>query len=120
MTIIHDDQKINLDEVTISGKVIDRETGKSIEGGLFVFGCRMILPSSKGNFSFKVKRAGYDPVSLLVVLLSHRNVETRPIDLKNASEIKIDFYVVKDTSPDYDCVGSYMSNKRQEELNKLE
>jgi hypothetical protein len=95
--------KINSEEVTISGKVFDVETGLPISPVQLTFGCSKIQASSKGEYSFKTKNFKDDYFFIEVISVGYKTIVTNFLDLTNKNEVKIDFYLAEDDRPIIDC-----------------
>lgn len=101
----------NSNELIISGKVYDVNTGKPINNATVIASCIKIQVSSKAEYVIKTENSTNTNYYIEVISFGYKTIQTNFIDLKNKKEINIDFYLTEDDRPLINCEGGVIELK---------
>ncbi|QOG02565.1 hypothetical protein [Flavobacterium sp. MDT1-60] len=107
--------------VTIRGHVFDVKTGKPLSNVQLTDGCFKFFTTDEGEYSFRTRNLEGNSFYMRAVVYPFLAVETDYIDIYNKKEVIVDFYLMMDERPLFDCsgIGSDRHKRIQDELNDL-
>ena len=107
--------------VTIRGRVFDVKTRKPLSNAQLTDGCFKFFTTEQGEYSFRTRNMEGNSFYLQAVVYPYLAVETDYIDIHNKKEVIVDFYLMMDERPLFDCsgIGSERHKQIQDELDNL-
>jgi hypothetical protein len=107
--------------VTIRGHVFDVKTRKPLSNVQLTDGCFKFFTTEQGEYSFRTRNLQGNSFYLQAVVYPYLAVETDYIDIYNKKEVIVNFYLMIDQRPLFDCsgIGSDRHKQIQDELNNL-
>lgn len=130
MIVIKKDSKSNNKELVIKGRVFDVKTDSLLSLGTQLnFICTKIQANPQGEYIYKFKVAAIgdkvkidkkDYFFIEAISFGYKRIRTDYLEINNASEIQIDFYLELDDTPLVDCMPAYLDSiKRAHKENIL-
>jgi|GEM_PF-2138145 len=94
------------DSVVIYGYVHDYLNNTPLSGASVQFACSTVRVDDKGFYQFRDK-GGIETVSLSVILIGYRTVDTENFKLENGDSVHINFILAPDDRPLINCEGKF-------------
>ena len=104
LKVLDNKENIELEDINISGQVVDLETNEPLPYTEITIGCNKIKTSSDGKYTIKVERGQH--FYLKASSIGYRIIETDFLNFKKKNSIQIDFFLEEDKRPLINCEGN--------------